>query len=393
MSLKREIQNPNSPIGGFLRDVFPSSRNRALLAELHAALGAGDPICLLDPDTPPWLRSYVGQAIDYRIRHHFQPSHADPIPMARDGIWAVTCIDDLPDALRRTPERFPDYALTAHGAYSDRTGDWQHFRDHDTDEESCTVWRLPDAEPDIPTTLFSVLLHVHRPDIEPTYLPLECTLATLDLLNGTIARIAAHRRQPTPGEEVELARCCLVLSVFETVRRSGGRGWPPQFLDGALPQTAAGLLDAIPAALVADVTALAAAFTERHPTWHGAPATLNPKFAGSSDVGGADGDLIVDGCLWEIKTAVAVRARGAWLYQLLGYVLLDYEDEYAMEHAGFLFPRQNAAVHWPLTDLVRELSGRAALALPQLRLGACAVGKLTTICSGVRSFITTTYGV
>ena len=91
MSLKREIQNPNSPIGGFLRDVFPSSRNRALLAELHAALGAADPICLLDPDTPPWLRSYVGQAIDYRIRHHFQPSQADPIPMARDGIWAVTC--------------------------------------------------------------------------------------------------------------------------------------------------------------------------------------------------------------------------------------------------------------------------------------------------------------
>ena len=114
MSLKREIQNPNSPIGGFLRDVFPSSRNRALLAELHATLGAADPICLLDPDTPPWLRSYVGQAIDYRTRHHFQPSQADPIPMARDGIWAVTCVDDLPDALRRTPERFPDYALTAH---------------------------------------------------------------------------------------------------------------------------------------------------------------------------------------------------------------------------------------------------------------------------------------
>ena len=27
------------------------------------------------------------------------------------------------------------------------------------------------------------------------------------------------------------------------------------------------------------------------------------------------------------------------------------------------------------------------------RLGACAVGKLTTICSSIRSFVTTTYGV
>ena len=87
--------------------------------------------------------------------------------------------------------------------------------------------------------------------------------------------------------------------------RSGGRGWPPQFLDGTLPKTAAHLLDAIPAALVAGVAALAAAFTERFPAWHGAPALPNPKFAGAPDVGGADGDLVVDGCLWEIKTTIA----------------------------------------------------------------------------------------
>ena len=221
MSLKREIRNPTSPIGGFLREVFPPSRNRVLLAELHAALGAADPICLLDRDTPAWVHSHVGQAIDYRIRYHFQPAQADPIPMARDGIWAVTHIDNLTDILRRTPDRFPDYALTAFGDSPDRPGDWQHFFDHDTDEDSCTVWRLPDAEPDIRNTLLSLLLHIGQPAIQPTYLPLECTLETLDLLNLTTARIAAHKRQPPPEEQTELARCCLVLSVFETVRRSG----------------------------------------------------------------------------------------------------------------------------------------------------------------------------
>ena len=369
MSLKRQIEDPNSPIGMFLREVFPSHLNRALLADLNAALRAPAPICLLDRHTPGWLHSYVGQAIDYRIRLHFRPGPTDLFPMARDGIWAVTHIDDLADILQRTPERFPDYALTRYGDTPDRTGNWQHFLDQDEDQDPCTIWRLPDAEPDIPGTLLSTLLHMYRPELRATYLPLECTLEFLDLVHTTIARIAAHERRPTAGEEAELARCCLVLSVFETVRRSGGRGWPPSFLDGIPPRTAADLLDAIPARLVADVSALAGAFVERHPEWQGLPATLGPKFAGSPDVGGADGDLIVDGCLWDIKATVQPRAKGAWLHQLLGYLLLDYEDDHAIKRAGFLFPRQQTAVHWSVTQLIGSLSGRTDLALTDLRQG------------------------
>ena len=37
---------------------------------------------------------------------------------------------------------------------------------------------------------------------------------------------------------------------------------------------------------------------------------------------------------------------------------------------------------------------RTSIVLPCFRaLGACAVGKLATICSSIRSFVTTTYGV
>ena len=369
MSLKRQIADPDSPIGEFLREMFPSRLNRALLADLNAVLRAPAPICLLDRDTPAWLHSYVGMAIDYRIRLHFQPVPTDPYAMARDGIWAVTHIDDLADILRRTPERFPDYALTAWGDTPDRTGNWQHFLDQDEDQDPCTIWRLPDAEPDIPEPVFSTLLHMYRPELQATYLPLECTLEFLDLVHSTVARIAAHERRPTAGEEAELARCCLVLSVFETVRRSGGRGWPPSFLEGVPLRTAAQLLDAIPAPLIADVSRLAGAFVERHTTWQGVSATLGPKFAGSPDVGGADGDLIVDSCLWDIKTTVQPRAKGAWLHQLLGYLLLDYEDDHAIERAGFLFPRQQAAVHWSVTQLIGSLSGRTDLALTDLRQG------------------------
>ena len=59
--------------------------------------------------------------------------------MARGGIWAVTHPDDLIEVLGRSPDRFPDYALTAIGDVPDRAGDWQHFLDHNTDEHSCTV--------------------------------------------------------------------------------------------------------------------------------------------------------------------------------------------------------------------------------------------------------------
>ena len=199
------------------------------------------------------------------------------------------------------------------------------------------------------------------------YLPLECTLEFLDRVHATIARISAHERRPTAEEEAELARCGLVLSVFETVRPSAGRGWPPSFLKGVLPRTAADLVDAVPTTMVADVAALAGAFAERYRTWNGRAATIGPQFAGSPDVGGADGDFIVDGCLWDIKTTVRTRGNGAWLHQLLGYLLLDYEDHHAIKRAGYLFPRRPAAVHRSVPRLIGSLSGRTDRTLADLR--------------------------
>lgn len=94
---------------------------------------------------------------------------------------------------------------------------------------------------------------------------------------------------------------------------------------------------------------------------------LNPEFAGAEDVGGADGDFIADGCLWEIKTTKQSGAQGVWLHQLLGYLLLDYEDEYAIDRAGVLLPRQNTRVSWPIGELIATMSGRDDLDLAELR--------------------------
>ena len=196
---------------------------------------------------------------------------------------------------------------------------------------------------------------------------MNCILEFFDLLARAAEAISAHARAPTAEEEMRLARLLLILSVFETVRRSGGKGWPPEFLGGTLPGNAEGLLTAVPDSWAEDAAALSSSFARRHADWGGMPATLNPIFAGGRDVGGADGDIIADGCLWEVKTTMRKRAEGSWLYQLLGYVLLDYEDDYGISQVGFLFPRQSASVRWPVSEFIHELSGQPDLPVHRLR--------------------------
>ncbi len=196
---------------------------------------------------------------------------------------------------------------------------------------------------------------------------------TLDL---TVNEIAADKRRPKDAEERRLARFCLVLAAFEAVFRAGV--WPPKYFGESLPETAEELLELVPDEWAEDAAALAAAFAESYPSWHGAGAVLNPNFAGSADVGGADGDLIADGCLWEIKTTKERGLKGVVLHQLLGYLLLDYEGKYAIDRVGVLLPRQNTRVSWPIGKLIAAMSGRDDLELADLR------ERFRAICEGVR---------
>ncbi|MBY0532981.1 MAG: hypothetical protein K2P86_13515 [Xanthobacteraceae bacterium] len=66
--------------------------------------------------------------------------------------------------------------------------------------------------------------------------------------------------------------------------------------------------------------------------------------AGSADVGGADLDLVVNGCLVEIKATVKPKVPTNLLRQLVGYWLLDYEDELNIQSARIDFVRQNHQV-------------------------------------------------
>ena len=211
-------------------------------------------------------------------------------------------------------------------------------------------------------------------------LTMACFAEFVTALERTINEIAPDRRSPTEVEERTLARFCLVLTALEAIFRAGPATPPPRYYGETWPTSATDLIDLIPDDRVNDVAVLGAAFAKQYPSWHGEQrAILNPTFAGSLDIGGADADLIVDGCLWDIKTTTRDGGQGRDLYQLLGYTLLDYGDEYAIERVGLLFPRQNAKVDWPVSDLIEEMAGRDDLDLAKLR------GEFRAICESLKA--------
>jgi hypothetical protein len=64
------------------------------------------------------------------------------------------------------------------------------------------------------------------------------------------------------------------------------------------------------------------------------PWALGPTFSGSAMIGGADGDLIAAGLLLELKTSAKLTLAVKDLFQVVGYALLDFDDEYKLTEVG-----------------------------------------------------------
>ena len=64
-----------------------------------------------------------------------------------------------------------------------------------------------------------------------------------------------------------------------------------------------------------------------------------------------------DQYLWDFKTTLhPTRASNDyWPYQLLGYGLLDLEDQYRLEGAGIYLSRQGAWISWPWREMLALL--------------------------------------
>jgi hypothetical protein len=306
VSLTSHIRDLDSPIRHWMAVNFPDCRDalRDMRDDLPNLTGR-----TIAP--PGRASSTVGMALDYRIRLYFEPPQVETL-VAWEGA-----------------------TMAAREILGQRPKGYRESRDGE-------LLRWSGARHTAPAAFFrafSAFLERHPPTRE---------------------------RLPGP-QELRLARYCYVLGLYEEVFRIGYT-WPPSYLGGLAPDAdARAVLAIVPDARVKDIARISGGCQKVLSPYLDRPYVLNPTFAGSGHVGGADADLILDGRLIEIKTTADARLDQGWLLQLLGYVLLDWDDEYKIDGIGVLYARQAALARWRLDEVLRKIGGGGIAALPRLR--------------------------
>jgi hypothetical protein len=298
MSLTSELDDAKSPLATFMTAVFPQTRD--LSAALRAACPSGaEP---LRPEIPAGKRiawGTLGAAIDHRLRYAFS-NNREPSESIQHSMAAAPRLARL-DARHAIRQAGDELAL---------------------------------------------------------------------MLSQVIAKeCPADRARPMtlpPRAEAELARVCYDMGWFEEVYRSQ-RLWPGTPLGDARPDlTIDQLLAAVPAYAVDDITAQVKladlALTQLRATHPPEQVHAGPTFAGSPDVDGADADMIIDDLLIEIKsTAKPSRLGKRDFYQALGYVILDYDNQYRIGRLGFYLTRFGRLVTWTVEEYLTLLGSQRSL--------------------------------
>ena len=186
-------------------------------------------------------------------------------------------------------------------------------------------------------------------------------------LDKTLANIQPPGQLLPPNQEESLLRYCVVLALFEETYRARVRRDSLLFSIGKNPTTEE-LLSLVKTDWIDDLRILTQGMAKNFAAGKYSKVVLNPTFSGSLDVGGADADMILDGCLLEIKSTVKASIEKLHVYQLLGYILLDYDNEHELEKAGFYMARQCQLVTWPINDLIGRLMVKTPPPLEELRL-------------------------
>ncbi|MFJ5123023.1 hypothetical protein [Kitasatospora sp. NPDC088548] len=170
-------------------------------------------------------------------------------------------------------------------------------------------------------------------------------------------------------DEGTLSRLCFVAAYYEDIFRIG-RVHRFNFLTRADEHiTLRRLADAVDGYVPDDLA------VQMHPAHEPfaplralpeAQRVCGPVFAGSADIGGADADFILGGLLIDCKATTRPRQLGtAEIYQLAGYLLLDYDDEFGINQVGLYLSRQGHLITWTVPDFLRRLG--ATTPLPALR--------------------------
>jgi hypothetical protein len=170
---------------------------------------------------------------------------------------------------------------------------------------------------------------------------------------------------PVPGSDADpelLARACWALALLTEFLRAPVRGGPlAAFIDRyAMPPSADDLLGLAPPAALSQLaefrrvleTVFLPALADRRGMW-----AVGPTFTGSALIGGADGDLIAAGLLLDLKTSKKLTLGVKDVLQVIGYALLDFDDEFGINEVGIFSARYAYLATWDLVSLASELAG------------------------------------
>jgi hypothetical protein len=165
---------------------------------------------------------------------------------------------------------------------------------------------------------------------------------------------------PLPADqERELTRLCYVAGLFDQYFRIGAFPGLP-LLEVRPDATVDELLDTlVDEACVEDLLALLDADRRGLAPLMSSVTrvVVGPTFAGSADVGGADGDLLVNSTLLEVKTRLKHELQQRHLHQLVTYALLDYDDVYGIRELAMFSARHVSLIRWPLDQVIDWLAG------------------------------------
>jgi hypothetical protein len=101
---------------------------------------------------------------------------------------------------------------------------------------------------------------------------------------------------------------------------------------------------------------------------------VEPGFAQSVALGGADADLIYDGTLLDLKSSALPSPVGRReLWQLARYLLADTDDRYKIERVGFAAVRRRHTVFWPAQDYLSVLAAEPERSVADWRVDFAAL--------------------
>ena len=189
-----------------------------------------------------------------------------------------------------------------------------------------------------------------------------------------LSTVDSYLDRATGLDEDALSRLCFVAAYYEDIYRTGEIRRFSMLADTTPASTLDDLMAAVPGYAIEDIGRQMELAQQPLAPFRALPAKARicgPTFQGSQDIGGADADFILGGLLLDCKAAIQPRRLGRdEIYQLAGYLLLDYDDRYGINRVGLYLSRQGALIVWSVPDFLHCLGATRPVSELRRRLRA-----------------------